>query len=148
MGRARRRNVGVLSPGADTGGPKTYRLARRQVSRGRTPGEIKATAKPVGDLGRLSSGRGVRFPSVSTITSIQPSLPAGSTDHSPVRRLVRNRALRSWQGLGERYGCGIAPICCMRDIMSKYWRLSLILSPSNSNTQAAGGGWRLPEAGS
>src|SRR5438034_3047859 len=48
----------------------------------------------------------------------------------------------------QRYGCGMAPICCMKDIMSKYWRLSLILSPSNSNTQAAGVVWRLPEGGS
>ncbi len=57
---------GCCPSDADNGGPKNHRLARRQVGRGRTPREIETTAKPVGDSGRLSSGRGVRFPSVST----------------------------------------------------------------------------------
>jgi triacylglycerol lipase len=51
---------------ADSEGPKIYRLAWWQVRRGRTPGKIKTAAKPVAYPSGLSSGRGVRFPSVST----------------------------------------------------------------------------------
>src|SRR2546427_4215074 len=42
---------------------------------------------------------------------------------------------------------GCAPICLRRVIESKYWRLSLILLPSNVKKMAAGVSWVLPDAG-
>jgi len=108
---------------ADTERPKTFRLARRQVSRGRTSREIETTAKPVGDSGRLSSGRGVQFPSVSTRSiSVTPSrrMVAGRgvfvhvNNASPAKpavcqRLSHHACTHPGQASPRREGLGEAP---------------------------------------